>query len=721
MYSISRHTYTPGKESLRALSCVTCKHQRSRSHTVGRGHVPALRGDLTGAVDCGGERLAKLIPGFCPTTMLFFPFVRPYLAAAAVSALLVACTGATVAADVQFPDYDCVRGSAGKDGRGQVLDWADWMRRLTDVVGLGRETRAPAASGGLVDNSADVLMALTAPNEDVRLQAAEECPVGLLMADLLLMLVCYQHQGGGADHCYAFHEHEARQALRSLGLRVLMGTRWPVYDTLSSMNRLLGEIAGAGDPALNCWDIESPILEWGAFQQLFVDDAEWYQAAVDVAYGPELEKSWRDAIDECPLGFATANLIKAMLCAHTESICFRAHAYLIEELVGQSELHMVARSAWRIFELQAHVAAAVRRHGFHLDFSPAELVSGAVPEQLLASNDNHSHSMDDLLQALPRLQPSCAGRESAASDVHVQMSCGEGSVVRTVYVTMAHGPRFSPYIGPFVKRARAIGVGDALLVFCLDDAAWAECEKAGGVCVRGTPSILNKFTLPLILLAWGFDVMWLDMDVFLFKAPTMSIARGVLAGDFELLVSGSFAVDCVCSGIIFYRSSARTRTWLATLLSWMYEHPYEHDQKAFSAFLRAGERVAFDHELPMGPEQTPRWNFLDPETQYVSARHVDVAGWTGDADDIVAFHLLHGDSDDAVASRQFAARHGLGVGYTPLLDLFFNQTETPELYTTPVLPHRFSAELRDALWKSRWPDPRPAFPGRCNETIPMRY
>ena len=33
--------------------------------------------------------------------------------------------------------------------------------------------------------------------------------------------------------------------------------------------------------------------------------------------------------------------------------------------------------------------------------------------------------------------------------------------------------------------------------------------------------------------------------------------------------------------------------------------------------------------------------FLDPETQFVSARHVDAAGWTGDPDDIVVFHMLH--------------------------------------------------------------------------------
>ncbi|CAJ1337173.1 unnamed protein product, partial [Effrenium voratum] len=112
---------------------------------------------------------------------------------------------------------------------------------------------------------------------------------------------------------------------------------------------------------------------------------------------------------------------------------------------------------------------------------------------------------------------------------------------------------------------------------------------------------------------------------------------------------------------------AEVRHWLQKLLVWMYQHPYEHDQKAFSAFLRAGERVAFEEELTVRPEEMPRWGFLDPETEFVSARHVDVAGWFGDADRIVAFHMLHGDSDESHASRQFAARNSLGVGYTDLL------------------------------------------------------
>eukprot|EP00747_Dinoflagellata_sp_TGD_P020911 gnl/TRDRNA2_/TRDRNA2_128139_c1_seq1.p1 gnl/TRDRNA2_/TRDRNA2_128139_c1~~gnl/TRDRNA2_/TRDRNA2_128139_c1_seq1.p1 ORF type:complete len:239 (-),score=14.12 gnl/TRDRNA2_/TRDRNA2_128139_c1_seq1:40-756(-) len=231
----------------------------------------------------------------------------------------------------------------------------------------------------------------------------------------------------------------------------------------------------------------------------------------------------------------------------------------------------------------------------------------------------------------------------------------------------------------------------------------------------------GRFTLPLAILSRGLDVMWLDLDVFLFQSPTPYLVRQVQAGGYELLVSGTFTLDCVNSGVVFYRSTVRTGDWLGRLLSWMYEHPYEHDQKAFSAFLRAGERVAFEHELPLGEEHMPLWGYLDPGTEFVSAWHVDDAGWTGDPDKIVAFHLLHGDSDDAEASRQFASRYDLGVGYLPLLDMFFNETDHPELYTTTALPHHVSDNLKAALFRSFRPEGRPVSPGRCKETVPMRY
>eukprot|EP00929_Paragymnodinium_shiwhaense_P098125 TRINITY_DN59660_c0_g1_i1.p1 TRINITY_DN59660_c0_g1~~TRINITY_DN59660_c0_g1_i1.p1 ORF type:complete len:647 (-),score=128.63 TRINITY_DN59660_c0_g1_i1:7-1947(-) len=608
--------------------------------------------------------------------------------------------------DEWFPDHDC--------GRTEGSMWQTWLQAFESRPGGGFHLWFP--------DSMHILNSLT--TDDARAKAVAECPVGLLMADVLLALACYDHEGDAEDGCYRKFEFLARAGLVAIGLRVLIGSRWPVYDTLNAnawnKHEVLIEEGRPEGPTvasaaaayaqkdhLDCERIENPILDWTRFKRLF-GDPEWYQAAVDVAYGPELEKDWRGAAVECPLGFAVANVIKAMLCAHTESVCFRAHAQMIGQLLSETPLHLVVGSGWPIFSLLGHVARVVRRHRFELDFAPDELIRPAAAAAQLSAGVARTSSlaMQDLQKEMPKLLKLPETQESQG--------------LRLVYASMVYGPRFNPYVGRFISRAKAVGV-EALVMFCLDEEAFAACRDADGLCVRGTPSILNKFTLPLMLLKHGLDVFWIDLDVFLFQSPTPFVRRQVELGDYELLVSGSFAVDCVCSGIVFFRACERTRTWLTNLLSWMYEHPYEHDQKAFNAFLRAGERVAFDHELPVAAEDMPRWAFLDPETEFVSARHVDVAGWYGDADRIVAFHMLHGDSDATEASKQFAARFNLGVGYMPLLDLFFNQTDLPELYTTGVLPHHMSPILKEALWLSRWPTPRPENPTRCNETVPMNF
>ena len=101
---------------------------------------------------------------------------------------------------------------------------------------------------------------------------------------------------------------------------------------------------------LACEDPGKQILNWAAFKNVFALK-DWYQPSVDVAYGPELEQQWREAARECPLGFATANLVKAMLCSHTESVCFRAHATMLGAVLEEISLQQVAASGWPILRM----------------------------------------------------------------------------------------------------------------------------------------------------------------------------------------------------------------------------------------------------------------------------------------------------------------------------------------------------------------------------------
>mmetsp|Transcript_40031 Transcript_40031/g.89805 ORF Transcript_40031/g.89805 Transcript_40031/m.89805 type:complete len:627 (-) Transcript_40031:56-1936(-) len=594
-----------------------------------------------------------------------------------------------------FPDYDCVR-----EGKEVVLPWSNWLGSLSSL------SASTGGGGGMLDVSLQYILLLT--DETIREAALKECRLGVLMADILQLLLCFAKWG--FDGCYGGMEPIVRASLKEVGVQVLLGTRWPIFETLNAniwhetregmaLPRL------AGQHGMDCEGLEKPVLDWHHFKSIF-KRSDWYQDAVDATYGPELEAAWREAAVECPLGFVQANIVKMMLCAHTESICFHAHANAVENYLAALDLHLIMGSGWPVFQLLAHVSRVTRRHSFQLDFLPEELMEHhSTVRQIEPASDAYSA----LLKLLTDLR--------LAADADVRRHGGDRNEgLRLVHASMAFGERFSPYVGRFISRARAVGI-EALLIFCLDEQALVECVAVQGYCLSGSPSILNKFTLPLVLLQHDLDVLWLDLDVFLFQSTVPAIIRDAQKAD--ILISGTFAIDCICSGIVFFRATVATSAWLLKLLAWMYQHAYEHDQKAVSAFLRAGERVAFENELHL--DDVPSWDYLDPEIEFVSASHVEGAGWAGNPDDIVAFHLLHGDSDATDASRQFASRFSLGSGYLPLLDLFFNQSHAMELYTSAVLPHHAVAELKEALYRSKFETPRPSVRPRCNETVPMQY
>ena len=78
----------------------------------------------------------------------------------------------------------------------------------------------------------------------------------------------------------------------------------------------------------------------------------------------------------------------------------------------------------------------------------------------------------------------------------------------------------------FCARARSLGTpGRRLILMTLDDEAFRMClEENEHRCVRGTPSIVNKFTLPLMCTHLGLDSMWIDLDVFLMVDPTPALS-----------------------------------------------------------------------------------------------------------------------------------------------------------------------------------------------------
>lgn len=181
------------------------------------------------------------------------------------------------------------------------------------------------------------------------------------------------------------------------------------------------------------------------------------------------------------------------------------------------------------------------------------------------------------------------------------------------------------------------------------------------------------------------------------------------------MISGSFESDCICNGIVYFRSTEVVRAWLLNVILWMYHHPYEHDQKTFSAFLNYTETVQRE---PLTFPRIPPWDTLDPVNRFVTPDTFEGNGWMGDLEEIVIYHFLNGESDtgsDLDPSGSWMRDYGnfeddgnmppptrkelrRGTGKVSLMDLFYGQED--EIYRTQDAVYRNPA-IRRALLASK--------------------
>lgn len=190
------------------------------------------------------------------------------------------------------------------------------------------------------------------------------------------------------------------------------------------------------------------------------------------------------------------------------------------------------------------------------------------------------------------------------------------------------------FIEGWALRLRTLGVRN-LVMATLDEEAYALCsEHHGAQCVRGSISVLNKYTLLLIALQIGIDVMWLDFDIFLVRDPSDAVDRAVEGHD--IVIGYDYDSDCICNGFFFLRARPAAHRWLWELMRWLYDHPYEHDQRAISAFLNYTERIA------AGPGRlppVPPWNAFDPDNEFVNWN-----SWEGRYEKLQLVHFVDGSA-----------------------------------------------------------------------------
>eukprot|EP00927_Polykrikos_kofoidii_P060010 TRINITY_DN55090_c0_g1_i1.p1 TRINITY_DN55090_c0_g1~~TRINITY_DN55090_c0_g1_i1.p1 ORF type:complete len:705 (-),score=59.15 TRINITY_DN55090_c0_g1_i1:49-2163(-) len=608
-----------------------------------------------------------------------------------------------------FPDWDCeeVYASTVPAGASEYerIDWATWLR-----VFETRPTRE------WLDWSSLYLDKLMDASLETYARHTQDCPLGMLNAELLMYAIS-SLQGSGEDA--ATWADSAQRNLARIPLRILTGSRWPLFSLLTSDKLRDVQPGGrdiANDPRVNCADIEEPALNWKGFLSVLSEEGSrkhWYERSIRYVWSWQMRSIPDRLADECPLGVLTATVVLAFTCATSESTCYATHARKIEWWLANTPnvVELLAHSRWSLSIMLNHMSRGTR-HKFHLDFTETELSGrkGRTPSELRhfgpwagsLEQEGHSRSFRDLLAVLPHLGPAPPAAPSL------------------VYVTMVYGQRFNRHIRRFCSRARALGDGGRrLIIFALDDEAFQLClVENEHRCVRGTPSIVNKFTLPLMCARVGLDTVWLDLDVFLMKDPSPAIIRHADRGVFDILVSGSFESDCICNGIVYFRATDLVRNWLLAVIVWMYDHPYEHDQKTFSAFLKHTETVSHEAlDLPA----IPPWDTLDAINEFVTPDTYEGNGWSGDIENIVIYHFLNGESDtgsdldpSGTWMRGFGHFDADGTGPPPcrtkgddchvvekvsLMDLIYS-LDDEDLFTTPKLGHE-NELLRRNIMSSR--------------------
>eukprot|EP00397_Hematodinium_sp_SG-2012_P061288 GEMP01080924.1.p1 GENE.GEMP01080924.1~~GEMP01080924.1.p1 ORF type:complete len:227 (+),score=38.31 GEMP01080924.1:79-681(+) len=105
----------------------------------------------------------------------------------------------------------------------------------------------------------------------------------------------------------------------------------------------------------------------------------------------------------------------------------------------------------------------------------------------------------------------------------------------------------------------------------------------------------------------------------------------------DFLIGYGFQSDCICNGFFFIKATDTNVEWVKALFRWLYTHPYEHDQRAMSAFLNYTEKV-----IPRNEDETPTvppWYVFDVENHFINW-----PDWTGELDDIVLIHFVDGSA-----------------------------------------------------------------------------
>mmetsp|Transcript_69774 Transcript_69774/g.215766 ORF Transcript_69774/g.215766 Transcript_69774/m.215766 type:complete len:271 (+) Transcript_69774:284-1096(+) len=194
-------------------------------------------------------------------------------------------------------------------------------------------------------------------------------------------------------------------------------------------------------------------------------------------------------------------------------------------------------------------------------------------------------------------------------------------------------------MGPQVREACAFAAIRWGSVACWSPLKGARADARG--------SLLQRHVLVHVLVHLGLDVLSLDFDTFLFQNPARRTEETAEALGADVLLTGHFDANCLNTGAIYVRSSARAAEWYSQYLSWLHAHPYEDEQRGLNALLNyTGQGISFR------PKRMPpvQGGSLEDANEFVSSR----GGWLGDYRQLHLFHFVAPGSMDSLPRLETA-------------------------------------------------------------------
>lgn len=618
--------------------------------------------------------------------------------------------------DRWLPDFDCVDNTVAQD----ILNLA--ASQLADVKELRQLGELQPGSPSALRLGAGYVEAMnwetSAELSDAALKV--ECPFAFMLLQVLRFGGCLFCEGRHPV-CSSLRVElsdittgkpyglEPRQALPAFLNSRFARQMEPLLQLLKVAALLSSDHLDADDSmrvAFGCTENES---WWRRYLALFVEQATGLSgpglAELERSMPYHVERRYRrgDSIQECPMGFLTG-LLELLLHFQTYSTeRYHVVANEVSEVFEHFEaLHhdapfgsftVIMLSAWPVAELLGRSIAMTQYYSpekkpredgthyqhkpFELDFHRWELLRPsrelvALPSLQALPHEDHVRRLRERRRSSPS-----ASYHSLLVALEDSLLAGQrlGDGSKLVLLTMVWGAKLAGYIPGALRRARALGLEHAYMVYCHGEACEA-CKGAHSLpslCVFGKQrTIYNKYTASAAILGAGFDVFYLDFDVFLMRDPRPALYSA--AGSHSVLVTRDFGSECLNTGVILFRADAGATAFVQRILVWLWFYAFEFSQKAFSAFL--GVEQVFHKDLPpigrvekMSREPPPKWATLESTNQFVtnmvygSSREDSVEGWYGELDEIVTYHFLDAGGVDPSAA--------LAGKYINLYEMFY--------------------------------------------------